>query len=208
MQVVLASGSPRRRALLAGLGMTFDVIKTDIDETQYPNELPTVYVARMSAEKAAAAIARLGDLPAIVIAADTIVIAADTIGITDNGDILGKPIDADDARSMLQRMRGASHRVCTSLTVARHDRQMPSEPVTELTFTTVHMRAYSDADIAAYIATGDPFDKAGAYAIQHDGFHPVERIEGDYENVVGLPTATLRALLARIGVSLPPVTGT
>jgi MAF protein len=196
MQFVLASGSPRRRELLASLGIEFVVIKADIDETQHPGEPPYEYVRRLSYEKSEAVAARLSE-PSLVLAADTVVIlAADTIGVTETGDILGKPADADDACTMLQRLRGRDHVVCTSLTLRN---LATGQMITELTRTTVTMRDYSDAEIDAYIATGDPFDKAGSYAIQHEGFHPVEQIEGSYTNVVGLPVETLSEMLERIG---------
>lgn len=196
MQFVLASGSPRRRELLGALGIEFVVIKADIDETQHPGEPPYEYVRRLSNEKAEAVAGRLTE-PAYVLAADTVVIlAADTIGVTETGDILGKPEDAADARTMLQRLRGRDHVVCTSLTL----RNLASgQGLTELTRTTVSMRDYTDAEIDDYIATGDPFDKAGSYAIQHEDFHPVERIEGSYTNVVGLPVETLSEMLKNIG---------
>lgn len=195
MQFVLASGSPRRRELLASLGIDFVVIKADIDETQYPGEPPYEYVRRLSNEKAEAVAGQLSE-PSVVLAADTVVIlAADTIGVTETGDILGKPADADDARAMLQRLRGRDHVVCTSLTLRN---LVTGQAITELTRTTVTMRDYSDAEIDAYIATGDPFDKAGSYAIQHEGFHPVHHIEGSYSNVVGLPVETLTEMLKYI----------
>lgn len=197
MQFVLASGSPRRRELLASLGIEFVVIKSDIDETQGADEDPYVYVRRLSGEKAQAVAARLAE-PSLVLAADTVVIlAADTIGVTEGGDVLGKPVDAADAHAMLRRLRGRGHVVCTALTLLKLDDQR--QMLTDLTRTTVTMRAYTDAEIDAYIATGDPFDKAGAYAIQHEGFHPVERIDGSYSNVVGLPVETLKEMLVHIG---------
>jgi septum formation protein len=198
MRFVLASGSPRRRELLASLGIEFTIIKADIDEIQHAGEDPYAYVRRLSIEKAAAVAARLTE-PTLVLAADTVVIlAADTIGVTEGGAILGKPADPAEARAMLRRLRGRDHVVCTALTLR------PVEPgtqqtITELTRTVVTMREYSDAEIDTYIATGDPFDKAGGYAIQHDGFHPVERIEGSYSNVVGLPVETLTEMLERVG---------
>ena len=199
MQFILASGSPRRRELLASLGIKFTVIKSDIDETQHSGENTYDYVRRLSIEKAEAVAARLTE-PSIVLAADTVVIlAADTIGVTDAGDVLGKPVDADDAHTMLGRLRGRDHIVCTAITLFQPDSHTI---LTELTRTTVTMRAYSDAEIDAYIATGDPFDKAGGYAIQHEGFHPVERIDGSYSNVVGLPLETLKGMLERIGYSV------
>lgn len=195
MQFVLASGSPRRRELLASLGIDFVVIKSDIDETQSADEAPYEFVRRLSIEKAEAVAARLTE-PSLVLAADTVVIlAADTIGVTESGDVLGKPVDAADARDMLRRLRARDHVVCTALTLLKPD---SGRIITELTRTTVTMRAYSDAEIDAYIATGDPFDKAGAYAIQHDGFHPVDHIDGSYSNVVGLPVETLKGMLDQI----------
>ena len=116
MPFILASGSPRRRELLAMLGITFTVIKSDIDETQRAGEAPLDYVRRLSIEKAHAVAAKLSE-SAVVLAADTVVIlAADTMGILD-GEILGKPVDADDARIMLQRLRDRGHSVCTALTL-------------------------------------------------------------------------------------------
>lgn len=194
---ILASGSPRRRELLGALGITFTIIKPDIDETQHPGEAPLAYACRLSIEKAGAVAARL-EAGAVVLAADTVVIlAADTVGIDEAGELLGKPADAAEARSMLRRLRGRAHTVCTALTLLRTGAE--SRQITRLTQTLVTMRDYSDGDIEAYIATGDPFDKAGSYAIQHDGFRPVERIEGSYSNVVGLPTETLTDMLHEIG---------
>ncbi|MEO8397631.1 MAG: Maf family protein [Chloroflexota bacterium] len=196
MQFVLASGSPRRRELLASLGINFVVIKSDIDETQHPGESPYAYVRRLSIEKAEAVVARLSE-PSLVLAADTVVIlAADTIGVTAEGDVLGKPVDSDEAHVMLRRLRARDHIVCTALTLLQPDSHAIS---TELTRTTVTLRDYSDAEIDAYIATGDPFDKAGGYAIQHEGFHPVDHIDGSYSNVVGLPLETLKSMLDQIG---------
>ena len=176
--IILASGSPRRRELLTSLGVPFIVMKSDIDETQRPGEAPIAYARRLSREKADAIAARLhaGEAPAgtieAVLAADTVVIlAADTIGDLD-GEVLGKPEDAAEARAMLERLRDQPHVVCTALTLlpcrrADDGTLITGEPQTEITLTRVFMRRYSDAEIDAYIATGDPFDKAGGYAIQH-----------------------------------------
>jgi septum formation protein len=195
---ILASSSPRRRDLIASLGLAFTVIKPDIDETLRPGETPLDYVARLSREKAQAVAAQV-TAPAAVLAADTVVIlGADTLGIDESGDILGKPLDAADARQMLQRLRGRVHRVCTALTLIRLN-VASAEPDTRITCTDVTMRDYSDAEIEAYIASGDPFDKAGSYAIQHPVFNPVAQIDGSYTNVVGLPVETLRDMLADLG---------
>jgi septum formation protein len=212
MQFILASSSPRRRELLTSLGVQFRVHKPEVDETQLPGEFPLDYVRRLSVQKANAVVAHIDAVeghiamraePALILAADTVVIlAADTIGVTQDGAILGKPTDADDARQMLRRLRQQPHTVVTAITLVRLDGGATRQTLTELTHTTVTMRAYSDAEIDAYIATGDPFDKAGAYAIQHEGFHPVAQIDGSYTNVVGLPLETLRTMLARIGYPL------
>jgi septum formation protein len=195
MKLILASSSPRRKALIATLGIDFEIIKPHIDETQHPGEAPLDYVRRLSQEKAAA-VAAQHDAPALVLAADTIVVlAADTIGITADGEILGKPADADDARAILRRLRGRAHSVCTAFTLLNIT---TGEHFTDVVQTRVHMRPYTDDEIDAYIATGDPFDKAGSYAIQHTGFTPVERIEGDYNNVVGLPLDAVHAALKRM----------
>ncbi len=172
--------------MLASLGVPFTVLKPDIDETQQAGEAPLDYVTRLSAAKAAHIAAQVSP--------DTCVLAADTVVIHD-GDILGKPADAAEATRMLRRLRGQEHRVCTAITL----QMLPGQPLTEVTCTQVKMRPYTDAEIEAYIATGDPFDKAGSYAIQHPTFAPVERIDGSYSNVVGLPLETLRRLLLQIG---------
>jgi septum formation protein len=196
MRFILASSSPRRREMIASLGIDFEIIKPDIDETQHPGELPLVYVQRLSREKAQA-VADMVKGDAFILAADTIVVAADTIGIEENGDLLGKPVDADDARAMLKRLRARPHTVCTSFTVKRIN--AGTHTLTDHVCTTVTMRDYTDIEIDAYIATGDPFDKAGSYAIQHAGFHPVEHIEGCYNNVVGLPLCAVKRALNHVG---------
>lgn len=184
MKFILASSSPRRRELLASLGITFDVLKPDIDEDQHPGEQPLDYVRRLSAEKAAAVVQQISD--------SAIIIAADTVVICDNA-ILGKPENAEEAREMLVTLRGRDHQVCTSITLHTPDESF----ITEVTCTRVIMRYYSDDEIAAYIATRDPFDKAGGYAIQHPDFAPVAHIDGSYTNVVGLPLETLQTMLER-----------
>lgn len=199
MRLILASSSPRRRELLAQLGVPFDVLKPDIDETRQPDEPPFDFVKRLSQEKARAVTMCL-DAPATVLAADTIVLAADTVGVADGGDVLGKPETADDAWRMLRHLRGRSHLVCTAFTLLRFAGDDVQE-WTDLVKTRVYMRNYADSEIAAYIATGDPFDKAGSYAIQHTGFSPVEWLEGDYNNVVGLPLDAVRQSLEQVRLS-------
>lgn len=200
MRFILGSSSPRRRELFASLGITFEVIKPQIDETQAAGEDPFDYVRRLSRQKAAAVAERI-DTPATILAADTIVLAADTIGVDAAGDILGKPADVDEAWAMLRRLRGQSHIVCTAFTLLRITEGDPQQ-ITQAVKTTVHMRDYTDDEIDTYIATGDPFDKAGSYAIQHSEFAPVAEINGDYNNVVGLPIDAVRAALERMNYPL------
>ncbi|MCA9913808.1 MAG: septum formation protein Maf [Anaerolineae bacterium] len=196
-RVILASSSPRRRELLSTIIESFEIIKPHIDESQHPDEAPLDYVQRLSREKAAA-VAQQIEGEAAILAADTVVIlAADTIGIEANGDILGKPAGAEDARQILRRLRNRAHLVCTAFTL-----QYGAHQHTEAVKTSVHMRDYSDEEIEAYIATGDPFDKAGSYAIQHEGFHPVREIDGSYTNVMGLPMDEVRAAFTEMGLRL------
>lgn len=196
--LILASSSPRRRELLASLGVQYEIIKPDVDETPLAGEAPLALVRRLSREKALAA-ARQLQAQQLVLAADTIVIlAADTLGVDEHGEVLGKPASADEARAMLRALRGRAHLVCTAFTLLRADEARDAH--TQVVTTRVHMRDYTDDEIDAYIATGDPFDKAGSYAIQHEVFQPVARIEGSYSNVVGLPTDEVGAALRQWGV--------
>lgn len=194
MRFILASSSPRRKELIGSLGIPFEIIKPDIDETQHPSENPFDYVQRLSIEKAQAIADQIeGD--AAILAADTIVVlAADTIGVAEDGELLGKPANAAEARAMLKKLRNRAHIVCTAFTL----RQVNGKTITQMVKTNVYMRDYTDAEIEAYIATGDPFDKAGSYAIQHEEFAPVERIEGDRNNVIGLPLDAVKAALSSL----------
>lgn len=195
MRIILASSSPRRQELLRQLVRDFEVVKPDIDESRRFDEVLVDYAERLSREKAAAVIASLDGSPAIVIAADTIV-------IDHQGALLGKPADAADARRMLRHLRARAHHVVTAFTV--HRNSQPPQAYTGHARTAVYMRDYTEAEIDAYIASGDPFDKAGGYAIQNDSFHPVARIKGSYSNVVGLPLDELRQALHefRLGIVL------
>ena len=187
-RLILASASPRRRELLASLGLRFTVDAPQLDESRLPGEEPRAWASRLSQAKAAIVSARSA-APALILAADTLVI--------DGEQALGKPADAADARRMLCQLRGRAHEVCTAFTL--HGAGTNGQRLTRLCRTRVHMRAWSAAEQAAYIASGDPFDKAGAYAIQHPVFAPVARIEGSYSNVVGLPLEMLQAALAEFG---------
>jgi septum formation protein len=187
--LILASGSPRRRELLAALGAPFEVRVADVPEPLL-NGVPAAVQAETLAQTKVCAVA--ADAPsAAVLGADTIVVL--------DGVPLGKPGDPDEARRMLIALRGRAHEVVTGVALtASGDGSLATAHVE----TRVFMRAYTDAEIEDYIATGDPFDKAGAYAIQHDGFRPVERIAGCYCNVMGLPLWTVRRLLAEAAAGL------
>ncbi len=194
--LVLASHSPRRRQLLALGGWDFRVIAAPVDEGVIAGETPGDYVRRLAIDKAQA-VANLLEMPE----ASTLVISADTAVIDRAGqhaDILGKPADEAEAEAMLRRLRGRVHQVYTAVVVLR-----PSDGkmLSDVCITEVPMRNYSDGEILAYVASGDPLDKAGAYAIQHAGFRPVENLNGCYANVMGLPVCHLARLLPAFGVS-------
>ncbi len=183
------------------MGISFHIVKPDIDESLRPGEALLDYVRRLSREKASRVIQNLPD-EVTVLAADTVVIlAADTMGIDPAGELLGKPATADEARAMLRKLRGRTHQVYTALTLVASWERMARFQTT-LTRTDVTMRDYTDEEMEAYIASGDPFDKAGGYAIQHEGFRPVARIDGSYSNVVGLPVETLEQMLTGMGIAL------
>jgi septum formation protein len=185
-RLVLASASPRRRDLLAGLGLRFEVRAAAVDESPRPGEPPADLVERLARAKAEAV---AGNRDEVVIAADTVVVA--------DGETLGKPVDAGDAARMLRRLGGRTHRVLTGVAV-RHDGAAAATVVaTEVTFTPL-----TEADIEWYVATGEPLDKAGAYAIQGAGGLFVARIAGSYHNVVGLPLAQLESMCARMDIDL------
>jgi septum formation protein len=186
MRLVLASASPRRAELLASAGFTFDVAPAAIDETPLAAEPPTDYALRVAREKAAAAARR--DPDAAVLAADTVVVA--------DGEILGKPRDGADASRMLKLLSGVEHQVQTA-TVLRVSGQESS--VVELT--RVHFRPLTADEIAWYVATGEPEGKAGGYAIQGRGARFIDRIDGSWSNVVGLPVATVYRLLKEAGLT-------
>jgi septum formation protein len=182
--VVLASSSPRRRELLGLIGIRPHVDPADIDEAWISGELPEPHADRLARAKAQVVAARRPD---------SVVIAADTIVVVD-GEILGKPRDAEDAEAMLRRLSGRDHLVHTAIAVAyRNDTASGVET------TRVWFRPLTEAVIAAYVATGEPRDKAGAYGIQGYGAVLVERIDGDYFTVMGLGLGRLVALLGAIG---------
>jgi septum formation protein len=209
--LILASNSPRRKQLMALGGWNFEVIAVPVDESVQPGELPQDYVRRLAESKACAALDVLDAAlrsQALVIAADTAVVDVSDSpsqqsnapsGETDGAafEIFGKPRDAAHAEVMLRRLRGRTHQVMTGLAVLKaSDACLRSEVV----ITDVPMRGYTDREMQAYIVSGDPLDKAGAYAIQHAGFHPVQNLQGCYANVMGLPVCHLSRMLAGFGV--------
>ena len=180
--VYLASGSPRRQELLAQLGVSFARIVTGIEETRGEGESAQQYVSRLAREKALAGVAQTArDLP--VLGADTIVIL--------NGEVLEKPRDAEHAAHMLRKLSGQTHQVMTAVALADSQYVLDCLVVTEVTF-----RALSDEDIAGYVASGEPMDKAGAYGIQGQGGCFVRKINGSYHAVVGLPLVETYELLS------------
>lgn len=191
--MILASQSPRRRELLSEAGFELDIRPADIDETRRPGESPVELVARLAAEKAEAARAALDAAPA-----DGLLVAADTI-VWMGDEALGKPADAEDAARMLRELSGRTHHVSTgvcALSLAPDAACAARACFVETT--DVIFWPLSEAEIAAYVATGEPLDKAGAYGIQGAGRLLVEKIDGDYSNVVGLPIARLVRELTRL----------
>lgn len=194
-QLVLASSSPRRQAFLRDLGLRFAVLPADINETPLPDEEPIALAARLASSKAArvaATVASSMDARAVVIAADTVVALGK--------ELLGKPEDDADATRMLFVLRGKAHEVHSAVSVLDTTTGFTETVVNS---TEVWMREYSDDEVARYVASGDPLDKAGAYAIQHPTFKPASSIRGCLSGVVGLPLEDMRALLARSGVEVP-----
>ena len=188
MDIILASQSPRRRELLERMGLPFRTITPDIDERMERALPPGELVAAISAEKAGAVAVQTGP--------DAVVIAADTVVALD-GAVLGKPADESDAARMLSALSGRTHQVFTGLTVAcGADVRTVSEE------TAVTFRPLTAEEIAAYVRTGEPMDKAGAYGIQGLGALFVEGIRGDYCNVMGLPLFLLGRMLSDFGVDL------
>ena len=186
-RIVLASNSPRRKQLLALGGWDFRVSAAEVDESPQEGETPERYVARLAEAKARAAVHTQGD--EVIVAADTTVVA--------DGMSLGKPADADQAVKMLQRLRGRAHQVFTGLAVLQG---LDGSVLSDFCSTDVCMRDYSDEEILAYVRSGDPMDKAGAYAIQHRGFNPARPLQGCYANVVGLPLCNLLRTLKKTGI--------
>ena len=182
--LILASASPRRAELLAAAGFRFEVVPQELDETPRNGESPEAYVLRLACEKVRSACRKTGS---IIVGADTVVVV--------EGEVLGKPRDDADAARMLKRLSGRSHEVLTGVAVGG-DRVL-----SEVARTTVRFLPLEADEIAWYVASGEPRDKAGAYAIQGLASRFVERIDGSYSNVVGLPVALVYRLLRQLGVT-------
>lgn len=187
-QLILASGSPRRRELLTRAGYVFDVEPADVDESRLPDELPSDYVLRLAMLKAVTVCSGPED--------ERFVLAADTIVVLDN-DVLGKPQGRDDAVMMLQRLSGRSHEVLTGVALVRGGARCSGMVKTEVALINL-----DDQTIAMYVATGESFDKAGAYGIQGLASRFVDRINGSYTNVVGLPMVLVERLMRKLDKSV------
>ena len=196
IEIILASASPRRQQFFKELGLTCIIHVADIDETPHPDEGPICLAHRLAQSKAQAVAGRVATG-----GHDQLIIAADTV-VAQGADLLGKPTDAADAGRMLRQLRRGVHQVHSGVSVLRRTTDGITGQETIVNSTDVVMRPYTDAEIAAYVATGDPMDKAGAYAIQHPVFAPVQQISGCISGVMGLPLADLRDLLAQFGVQV------
>ena len=179
-KIILASESPRRKELLSQLGVSFDVVPSGIDEIPWPSEAPASYALRNASDKARAVFEKTGGL----------VLSADTIVVCDEH-ILEKPADGEHARRMLRMLSGRWHEVLTGVCILADGRESA-----RVVRTRVQFKPLTDQQIDAYVATGEPMDKAGAYAIQGGAAGFIEQVEGSYSNVVGLPLEVLRELLA------------
>lgn len=188
--IYLASQSPRRQELLTQLGVRFETLDASVHEQAQPGESPTQYVNRVAREKAGAGLLQLaGKAQAIVLGADTDVVV--------DGDVLGKPADAEQAAALLRRLSGRSHQVHTAVWLVTAGREQSALVSTEVRFA-----ALSETEIAAYIATGEPFGKAGGYAVQGRAAAFIAGINGSYSGVMGLPLHETALLLRNFGVPL------
>ncbi|MGH9785156.1 MAG: Maf family protein [Terriglobia bacterium] len=195
-KLILASSSPRRREILQAAGFEFEVVATSVREEQLPGESPETFVCRLATEKAAAALDRIAHpCAAPILGADTVVVLGN--------EMLGKPVSAEDAQRMLRMLSGREHRVLTGLCLLSPPPDWPS-PLSELrkevqfASTLVQFAELTEEEIEAYVASGEPFDKAGGYAIQGLASKYVEEIQGCYFNVVGLPVSLLYQMLQRL----------
>ncbi|MEZ4659911.1 MAG: Maf family protein [Caldilineaceae bacterium] len=203
IEIILASASPRRQQFFKELGLPCTICAADIDETPRADEGPIGLAHRLAQSKAQAVADRVAPNGRV-----QLIVAADTV-VAQGAELLGKPVDEADAARMLRQLRTGVHQVHSGVSVLQRMATGETRQETIVNSTDVVMRPYSDTEIAAYVATGDPLDKAGAYAIQHPVFAPVQQINGCISGVMGLPLADLRDLLARFGVQvatpLPPL---
>ncbi|WP_051176462.1 Maf family protein [Luteimonas mephitis] len=183
----LASQSPRRRELLGRLGVEFGVLDIDVPERRDPAEAPADYVRRVAREKAGAGLLRVGVPGAVVLGADTEVVLGD--------EVFGKPRDERDAAAMLRRLSGRTHEVVSAVSLVSAAREAQAVSVSQVTFAEI-----SEAQIAAYVATGEPMGKAGAYAIQGRGEAFIRHLSGSYSGVMGLPLHETSELLSQFGI--------
>jgi septum formation protein len=185
MPLILASRSPRRAELLSAAGYEFDIVPADVDETPRAGETPAEYTLRVARAKAERVITNGRDAAGIVLAADTVVVV--------DGRMLGKPSERADATAMLRSLSGKAHDVLTAVVV-----QTGTRRIEEVVTTRVWFQPLSERDIAWYLASGEPEGKAGAYAIQGRAARFIDRIEGSWSNVVGLPVSTVHRLLSQV----------
>jgi len=195
VRLILASASPRRAELLRAAGIAFDVLAADVDESVLPGEAPEAHVRRLAGAKVDAVRPRAGERP---------VLGADTVVVVD-AEILGKPRDRDDAVRMLRLLSGRTHLVMTGVALsggadAQGSPPAPERPAPEVAVTTVEFARLTEGEIDWYVASGEPADKAGAYAVQGLASRFVTRIDGSYSNVVGLPVALVYKLCKRAGL--------
>jgi len=188
MPLFLASQSPRRRELLNQIGLAFETIDASVDETPVPGELPLDYVRRVAREKAGAGLMQVSAVPgALVLGADTEVVL--------DGQVFGKPVDAADAARMLRRLSGRTHQVMSAVAVVSAGREVEVVCCSEVRFAVL-----GEAEINAYVATGEPFGKAGAYAIQGRGATWIAHLSGSFSGVMGLPLHETATLLRGFGI--------
>jgi septum formation protein len=188
-KLILASGSPRRRQLLGAAGLSFELAESGVEERRQPQEPAREYALRMAETKALAVARRYPD--SIVLGADTVVVC--------EAEILEKPVDAADAQRMLTILAGRGHVVITAFAVAHDHRLIETEAVESEVF----FRPLSEREISDYIASGEPFDKAGGYGIQGTGGSFISRVDGPRDNVMGLPVERVLAALERCGIAKP-----
>ena len=187
-KLILASQSPRRKELLLGLGIAFDVVPADVDEQRLADEAYDSYVRRVASDKAALIANRYSDRP---------VLSADTTVVSPSGDILEKPVDVQDIERMMQLLQGTTHLVATAFCLYWAEKNIQESHIVE---TKVSVLPLSKDSIAAYAKTGEGLDKAGGYAVQGIGAAFVQRIDGSYTNVVGLPLSEVTTVLTRLGI--------